>query len=735
MQAGLASVLRGALLTGLYFAGAVIAVLYLHTPADVTLFWPASGIGFAAALRFGLRYVLIIPIATLLLHLTLVPVPPGFLPYSVGSNTLATLVATWYVQRRAGNRIHLRTSDGLLLLRGGLLLSIVSSTIGSIGMLHSGMVPTSELVRVLLQWGLGDLLGVTSMGPLLLYLFFAGSSTRPLRHTTVKRVELACWVAAVALTLVMVYLVGRLGSQYPLALASLPLALLLWSAVRYPPLITLVATAVVIVCVGLMTGLGLGGFERPQTLHDSALMMVMLVVYSVTPVLLLASRQEHAHAIAALHQRATRDTLTGLLNRDAFEEQARTLIAGSKDTLTLLYADLDHFKLVNDSASHVAGDEMIRSVAGLVRDEFGEGALIARTGGDEFAVLAPMDESTASTRARRLLSAIEKLRVAWQGQNLGTTASIGLATSQPPHPTFDELLSQTDSACFAAKELGGNRSFAAASNPDEIRQRTLAMHSAIAAREALDQRRFALWCQPIVDLRHPGPWQSHFEVLVRWLDGEGKLRPPAELVAAAERYRLGPRLDRYVLDATLSWLEQHPDAAAQVDTCSINIGGTTLVDEDFGDYFAARLRRGPLRPQQLCLEITETSVVRDMTRARRFIGRMRDLGCRFALDDFGTGFCSFGYLRDLDVDYLKIDGSFVRDLDDVDDSGSGLSEAVVRSITEIAHVLGKRAVAEQAESERQLQHLRDIGVDYAQGYVFERPQPIEAFFAGKPATA
>ncbi len=222
---------------------------------------------------------------------------------------------------------------------------------------------------------------------------------------------------------------------------------------------------------------------------------------------------------------------------------------------------------------------------------------------------------------------------------------------------------------------------------------------------------------------------------VRWLDGEGKLRPPAELIAAAERYRLGPRLDRYVLDATLSWLEQHPDAATQVDTCSINIGGTTLVDEDFGDYFAARLRRGPLRPQQLCLEITETSVVRDMTRARRFIGRMRDLGCRFALDDFGTGFCSFGYLRDLDVDYLKIDGSFVRDLDDVDDSGSGLSEAVVRSITEIAHVLGKRAVAEQAESERQLQHLRDIGVDYAQGYVFERPQPIEAFFAGKPATA
>ena len=449
-------------------------------------------------------------------------------------------------------------------------------------------------------------------------------------------------------------------------------------------------------------------------------------------------RTEREHATAALHQRATRDTLTGLLNRDAFEEQARALLASSREVLTLIYVDLDHFKLVNDSASHVAGDEMIRGVAALFRDEFDEDTLIARTGGDEFAVLAAMDERTASTRARRLLAAIEKLRVAWQGQNLGTTGSIGLATSQPPHMAFDELLSQTDAACFAAKELGGNRSFAAASNPDEIRQRTRAMHTAIAAREALDKRHFVLWCQPIVDLRNPGPWQSHFEVLVRWQDADGNLRPPAELVAAAERYRLGPRLDRYVLDATLGWLEQRPEAAAQVEQCSLNIGGTTLVDEDFGDYFAARLRRGPLRPEQLCLEITETSVVRDMTRARRFIGRMRDLGCRFALDDFGTGFCSFGYLRDLDVDYLKIDGSFVRDLDRSPDggrhdNGGGLSEAVVRSITEIAHVLGKRAVAEQAETELQLQQLRGIGVDYAQGYVFSRPQPIEAFFAGEAA--
>ncbi|MES2859554.1 MAG: EAL domain-containing protein, partial [Pseudomonadota bacterium] len=536
--------------------------------------------------------------------------------------------------------------------------------------------------------------------------------------------EIVVWLVALVAMVALVYAIGRIGTQYPLALASLPLALLLWSATRYPPLVTLASTSAVIIAVSLMTGLGLGGFERPGTLHDSALMMTMLVIYSIIPVLLLASRQEHEHATAALHQRATRDTLTGLLNRDTFEEQARRALATSEHPLTLMYVDLDHFKMVNDSANHVAGDEMIRGIAGLVRAEFGDEVLVARPGGDEFAVMVAMDERTASTRARRLLTAIEGTRVAWQGQNLGTTASIGLATSQPPHMGFDDLLSQTDAACFAAKELGGNRWFAAASNPEDIRKRTRAAHSAIVAREALDQRRFVLWCQPIVDLREPASLQSHFEVLVRWMDAEGNLRPPSELIAAAERYRLGPRLDRYVLDATLGWMERHPEHAASIEQCSINIGGTTLVDEDFGDYFAARLRRSPLRPEQICLEITETSVVRDMTRARRFISRLHDLGCRFALDDFGTGFCSFAYLRDLEVDYLKIDGSFVRDL-----GNHGLSEAVVRSITDIAHVLGKRAVGEQAETEEQLRQLRALGVDYAQGYVFQRPQPIDTFFA------
>ena len=723
MQALLASVLRGALLTGLYFAGAVIAVLYLRTPADVTLFWPAAGIGYAAVLRYGLKQAPTIAIAQLLLHLFVVPVPSTFLLFSVASNSVATVLACAYVQYRR-KQLQFRINDGLLLLRGGLLLGAISAAIGTVGMLQAGMVPADDLLRVCLQWFLGDVLGITAVTPSLLFLF--NVNRRSAAHampTEGGRRERVMWALLMLLAMLAAFYIGREGSMYPLALASLPLALLLWSAARYPPMFTACATMGVTIFLALMLGLGAGGFQRPETLQDTTLMMGALVVHSVIPMLLVASYQERFNAMAALHHRATRDPLTGLLNRDAFEEQARAALGEGGETLTLLYTDLDHFKLVNDSASHVAGDEMIRNVAALVSAEFDDTALIARTGGDEFAVLARLDAAGANTRGRRLLAAIEAMRVAWQGQNLGTTASIGLTTSQPPHMAFDELLSKTDAACFEAKELGGNRLFATEQDAEGIHVRTRLMHSAMAAREALDQRRVELWCQPIVDLRSPRPEQAHFEVLMRWRDAEGNLRPPAELIAAAERYRLGPRLDRYVCGEVLAWLEVHPDAAAKVEQCSINLGAATLTDEDFSDYFANRLRRSPLRPEQFCLEITETSVVRDMTRTRHFIGRMRDLGCRFALDDFGTGFCSFGYLRDLDVDYLKIDGSFVRDLDH-----SGLSEAVVRSITEIAHLLGKRAVGEQAETELQLQHLRTLGVDYAQGYVFQRPQPIEAFF-------
>lgn len=724
MHGVMQGVMRGALLTGLYFAGAVITVLYLRNPADVTLFWPAAGIGFTFVLHYGLRYAPAILLAQLLLHLLVVPVPLRFLPFSVGANFVSTLIACAYVISRRP-QLQFRIKDGLLLLRGGFVLCLLSAGIGTLGMLQAGMVAVDAMPRVFLQWALGDLLGITAITPNMLLLVGKDRAARlPHLKFDGSLRERGVWIVVLILVLAGGLALIREGSMYPLAVSVLPLALLLWSAARYPPLFTATATMAVTVLMALALGLGLWGFPRPEDLHDTALMMGALVVNSVIPILLAVTFRERAIAMEALRIRALRDPLTGLLNRDAFEEQARARLALDAPNLCLIYVDLDNFKLINESASHAAGDEMLRYIATLVRAEFDEEALIAHSGGDEFTVLAALDGATATVRSSRLLSSIEAARVAWQGQNLGTSASIGIATSQPPHVAYDELLSQADTACHEAKEHGGNRLFLAETNLESLELRTRQMRSALVAREVLDAGRFELWCQPIVNLRTPQPAQSHFELLMRWRDSEGNLRPPAELIAAAERYQLGLRLDRSILGSLLGWLEKNPEAASKIRQCNLNLGAATLADEDFGNYLAHRLSRSALRADQVCVEITETSVVRDMTRTCRFIAQMRDLGCKFALDDFGTGFCSFSYLRNLKVDYLKVDGSFVRGIDQ-----PGLSEAVVRSITEIAHLLDMRAVGEQVETEQQLDLLREIGVDYGQGYYFQRPQPIAEFFA------
>ncbi len=726
MHGAFPGILRFALLTGLYYAGAAVTVLFLRTPSDVVLFWPAAGIGLAFVLRYGLRYAFAVPLGQLLLHLTFNPVPTLFIPYSLGADFIAVVLAWLYVHSRKAH-LQFRIQDGLLLLRGGLAMSLLSAGIGTLGMLHAGMVPPEAMPRAFLQWSLSNLLGITATTPNFLLLFGMGNRLyRPDAGNAIRiRLrERVLWTALMILVLAGgIWLIDK-GSMYPLAISVLPLALLLWSAARFPPQFTAFSTMGVTLLMALTLGLGLWGLPRPETLHDTSMMMGSLVVNSVIPMLMAVAFRERTLAAEALRIRATQDPLTDLLNRFAFEERARARLAKNEPHLCLVYIDLDNFKMINESASHAAGDEMLRHIAALVRAEFTDNDLIAHSSGDEFTVLTAGDAPTTSVRCNRLLASIEATRVAWQGQNLGTSASIGIATSQPPHVAYDELLSQADTACHEAKEQGGNRLFLTESNAESLELRTRQMRSALIAREVLDEGRFELWCQPIINLQTPQPAQSHFELLMRWRDRDGQVRPPAELIAAAERYQLGPRLDRSILGSLLAWVEQHPEAAAGIQQCNLNLGAATLADEDFGNYLAHRLRRSALRADQVCVEITETSVVRDMTRTRRFIAQMRDLGCRFALDDFGTGFCSFSYLRNLQVDYLKIDGSFVRGIDQ-----PGLSEAVVRSITEIAHLLDMRAVGEQVETEQQLDLLRRIGVDYAQGYYFQRPQPIAEFFA------
>jgi len=298
-------------------------------------------------------------------------------------------------------------------------------------------------------------------------------------------------------------------------------------------------------------------------------------------------------------------------------------------------------------------------------------------------------------------------------------------TLRPSQSDFAALLSQADAACFTAKELGGNRVFISSQTETQSQDRTEAMRWAVRIRDALNQNLFELDCQSIISLKNPGERGRYFEVLVRMRDPVTQQRLlPGYFIPAAERFHLGTQIDRHVVELVLNWMEKHPEAAETVSGCSINLTAASMVDESFSQFLKTRILTSSFSARKIIFEITETSAVRDLSRAQNLINDMRALGCRFALDDFGTGFCSFNYLRNLDVDYFKIDGSFVRDL-----QSSSLSTAVIKSITDIAHVLNKKTTAEHCESEALAEILLSLNVDYAQGFGIHKPEPIDEYFS------
>jgi diguanylate cyclase (GGDEF)-like protein len=724
------TVLRFLIFVGLYLAGAALAEALVGGPDRVALIWPSSGLAFAVLLLFGLRWWPFIAASVLLVHLWLSPVPTLFVPFSVAANVVGALLGAWWVQHFYPQAPYsLRVRYGFALLGGALILASTAALIGTLGLWLSGMVATEVVAVAAGKWMLGDLFGCIALAPAIML------SVQMLRRRQVAPVpvqfpgltEKAGWALALAASLGVVILAGRYSGAYALGVASLPLALLLWSALRFEPIYTAVATAVLALFVTSVAGMGLGGFTPPTGLLDSAILLGFMCVNAGVPQLVAAASHENRVASLRLFRRATTDPLTGLPNRTAFEDEVRALLDFRRaEPMALAYLDLDQFKVVNDIASHAAGDELIREVAGLLRAELGEGDVLARIGGDEFALLfRRCMPDQLEPRLQRLRQVVASFRFASREHLMAVTVSIGAVPFRAGRFGFDALLAQIDAACFTAKELGGNRVVIADPGRGEVHERTVAMRWVMRLNRALEHDGFHLHCQPIAGLKAADTGERHFEVLLRMRDPDsGELLMPGQFVAAAERFGLGVRLDRYVVDRTLGWLERHPREAASVGLVAINLSAATLLDVDFADFLRQRLARTSFASERLCFEITETSVVRDLGRALDFIREFRALGCRFALDDFGTGFCSFSYLESLDVDYLKIDGSFVRE-----SHRQPLALAIVRSIAEIARVMRKQTIAESVESEALVRQMQALGVDFIQGFAIGRPQPIAEFFA------
>lgn len=424
---------------------------------------------------------------------------------------------------------------------------------------------------------------------------------------------------------------------------------------------------------------------------------------------------------------ATHDSLTGLLNRSEFErllEENINEVKQDNKHHALLYLDLDQFKIVNDTCGHIAGDQLLKQIAFLLQEQIRESDHLARLGGDEFGVLlSGCPQQEAIKIALKLLAVVNEFRFVWQEKTFEIGVSIGLVQIDGNAAGITSVLSAADVACYAAKDLGRNRIHIYQPDDVEMAKRHSEMQWVSRITNALESGQFMLHRQairPIGPAAQASQEDEHIELLVRMLDEEGALVPPNLFIPAAERYNLMPSIDRWVVREAFAHMAAHPDAYGQV---SINLSGMTYSDKNFHDYVRRQLQEYAVAAEKICFEITETAAITHLSQAVNFIREFRELGCRFSLDDFGSGLSSFAYLKNLPVDYLKIDGSFIKDMahDDID-------RAMVKAINEIGHVMGIKTIAEFVEDDEILGILVDIGVDYAQGYGIEVPRPL----CGKP---
>ena len=420
---------------------------------------------------------------------------------------------------------------------------------------------------------------------------------------------------------------------------------------------------------------------------------------------------------------ATHDSLTHLLNRHAFDQRLRQAFSDSQAhgfEHVLLYMDLDQFKLVNDTCGHVAGDMMLRQLANCLRTTIGANDVLARLGGDEFGLLMENCKlREARMMANQISTAVKAFRFAWEGRNFTTGVSIGMVAIGPKTESPHSALSSADAACYVAKDMGRNRTHVYLPYDEEINRQQGEMHLVTKIESAIDQQRFSLLQQSIMSLKSDAIGDEHIELLVRMQDEEGEQIMPGAFIPAAERYNIMHSVDRWVIGEAFQWLSENPDRLDELGLCAINLSGQSLGEVNLHEYILEQLRLYNLPAEKISFEITETAVVSRLDQAIRFMSLLKRRGFRFALDDFGTGMSSFAYLKKLPVDYLKIDGSFVSNMlnDPVD-------RAMVKAINHVGHLMGLQTIAEYVENDRTLEHLIDIGVDYAQGYALVHPTPL-----------
>ncbi|MEH2065214.1 MAG: EAL domain-containing protein [Nostoc sp.] len=422
-----------------------------------------------------------------------------------------------------------------------------------------------------------------------------------------------------------------------------------------------------------------------------------------------------------LFWQASHDALTGLVNRQEFEQRIEQALRFTKldyEVHALCYLDLDHFKIVNDTCGHVAGDKLLRQITVILQDKIRKTDTLARLGGDEFGLL--LNQCTleqALLVAHELLSCVQDFRFVWQEQVFSIGASIGLVSIDANSESIAEILSRADAACYTAKNQGRNRVYVAQTDDQDRMQQRGEMQWASRISQALESDWFCLYVQPIAAITPAAENGDHYEVLLRLRDEQGNLVLPMRFIPAAERYDLMHLVDRWVIRTLFrNWTKVAGDKQIMY---AINLSGSSINDDQFIHFLYEQFSLYSISPYCICFEITETVAIANLSKAKQFIESLQRMGCSFALDDFGVGMSSFAYLKSLPVDYLKIDGSFIRNIID-----NPVDNAIVTAMTHISSVMGIKTIAEFVENDAILERIRALGIDYAQGNGIALPRPL-----------
>mgnify|MGYP003635914139 FL=1 len=466
------------------------------------------------------------------------------------------------------------------------------------------------------------------------------------------------------------------------------------------------------------------GEEVP--IQDSAAPIRDRVGNIVGSVMVFHDVSKETRLFRQLSYQASHDSLTGLINRREFEnclvgviEQTR---GNNEESHALLYVDLDQFKVVNDTFGHTAGDALLGQLSEQIQTRIRSTDLLARLGGDEFGILLERcSDERAIEVAESIRGAIEGYRFEWQDSFTTMRCSIGVVMINSENADVASVMSSADVACYSAKDMGRNQVHLYKDTDASMRHEEMKWVSRITS--AVEDDRLELFFQPIIGIgAENGDRRGHYELLLRMRDEEGELVGPDQFIPAAERYNLMSTLDRWVVHEALTELADRTDEADARYTLAVNLSGTSLSEDRFLEFVIEELEKQQLPKGAICFEITETAAISNLSRVVHFMQELKKLGCKFSLDDFGSGLSSFTYLKNLPVDYLKIDGQFIRNV-----ASDTVDESMVKAISEVGHAMGIETIAERVESKQVLDKLGNLGVEFAQGYYIARPASVQTF--------